>query len=259
MSIHPTAIVDPAAHISESADIGPYCIIGPHVEIEADCELHGHVIVQGHTHIGRGNRIFHHSAIGNPPQDIKYAGEPTAVEIGEGNIIREFVTVNCGTIHGGGTTRIGSGCFIMAYCHIAHDCVLENNVIMANCATLAGHVHIAERVNFGGLAAVHQFARIGRLAFIGGGAMVRRDVPPFVIARGDRARIVGLNRVGLERNGFSPDRIEKIEYIYRLLWKNDCDSGIPELEQDFASDEDAQEIFAFIKGTRIGISPPRED
>jgi len=259
MSIHPTAIVDAGARIHESVNIGPYCIIGSNVVIESDCELHGHVIVQGRTHIGCGNQIFHHAVIGNPPQDIKYAGEPTAVEIGTGNIIREFVTVNCGTLNGGGVTRIADRCFIMAYCHIAHDCLVKDNVIMANCATLAGHVHVAEHVNFGGLAAVHQFARIGRLAFIGGGAMVRRDVPPFVIARGDRARLAGLNRVGLERNGFAPERIEKIENIYQILWKHGWESGAPRLLQDFGTDEDAQEILAFIKDTRLGICPPRED
>jgi len=259
MAIHPTAIIDPSASIGTGCDIGPYSVIGPEVRIARDCRIESHVVIEGPSVIGEGNSISHHAVIGTAPQDVKFKGGESRLEIGNGNVIREFATVNRGTPRGGGVTVIGDNCFLMAYIHVAHDCKLGDRVIMANCATLAGHVKVCDGANFGGLAAVHQYAHVGRMAFIGGGAMVRRDVPPFVIARGDRARLVGINRVGLERALFDDQRIEDIESIYRLLWKHGWQAGIERLEGEFADNEDAKLIREFLADTELGLCAPRED
>ncbi|MDD3845832.1 MAG: acyl-ACP--UDP-N-acetylglucosamine O-acyltransferase [Syntrophorhabdaceae bacterium] len=218
--IHPTAIVDRNAQIAEDVEIGPYCIIEGGAEIAAGSRLESHVVVQGNTAIGEGCIVSPFASIGGPPQDIGYKYEPTRVVIGRNNTIKEYVTINRGTAKGGGVTRIGDNNFIMAYAHIAHDCKVGNHIIMANGATLAGHVEVSDFVIFSGLCAVHQFCRVGKYAFISGLTGIPKDVPPFVIAAGDRAKLYGLNLVGLERRNFSKDELTKLKRAYRLLFRS---------------------------------------
>jgi UDP-N-acetylglucosamine acyltransferase len=221
--IHPTAIVDPKAHIDATTEIGPYSLIGPDVTVGARCKIGPHVVVQGHTTIGCDNTIFQFASIGAAPQDKKYAGEATRLEIGERNTIREFVTVNLGTLQDGGVTRIGDDNWIMAYVHIAHDCQLGNHITMSNNATLAGHVNLGDWVVMGGFTTVHQFCHIGAYAMTAFTAAVAQDVPPFVTAAGNRAAPVGINSVGLQRRGFSSEQIMAIKRGYKLIYR----SGLP--------------------------------
>lgn len=218
--IHRTAIIHDGAHIEENVYIGPYCIIDKDVTIRKGTSLHSHVVIQGKTEIGQNCTISPFASIGSPPQDITYHGEEASVVIGNNNSIKEYVTINRGTPHGGGVTSIGNNNFIMAYSHIAHDCKVGNNVIMANCATLAGHVVVEDYVNLAGLCAVHQFCRIGKHAFISGLTGIPKDVPPFMIAAGDRAKLYGLNIVGLGRRGFSKDDIAILKKAYRILFRS---------------------------------------
>ncbi len=218
--IHPTAVIHKKAKIDKSVEIGPYCTVDEHVKIKKGTKLISHVAVQGWTEIGENCTISPFASVGGPPQDITYKNEETRVIIGKNNTIREYVTINRGTEHGNGVTTVGDNNFIMAYAHIAHDCIVGNNIIMANGATLAGHVEIADFVIFGGLCAVHQFCRIGQYAFISGLTGVPNDVPPFVIAAGNRAKLYGLNVVGLERRGFSKEEISKLKKAYKLLFRS---------------------------------------
>jgi UDP-N-acetylglucosamine acyltransferase len=216
--IHPTAIVAPGAHIPASCIIGPYSTIGPNVVLGEDCELISHVVLDGHLTLGSGNRIFSFACLGVPPQDLKYAGEPTRLEIGDNNTIRESVTISRGTVGGGGITRLGSGCLIMAYAHIGHDCSIGDGCILANSATLAGHVTVEDYAVVGALCPVHQFCRIGRYAFIGGGTTITQDVLPYSLTSIERNNhAYGLNKVGLERRGFTPAQIKQLRQAYRLL------------------------------------------
>lgn len=218
MSIHPTAIVAAGAVIPKSCTIGPFCTIGANVVLGEDCELVSHVVLDGHLTIGKGNRIFSFACLGIAPQDLKYAGEPTRLEIGDGNSIREYVTISRGTIGGGGITRVGDGCLIMAYTHIGHDSVIGNNCILANSATLAGHVIVEDYAVVGALCPVHQFCRIGKYAYIGGGTTITQDVLPYsltCIERNNHA--YGLNKVGLERRGFTSQQLKELRAAYRLL------------------------------------------
>src|SRR5262249_36698957 len=218
MSIHSTAIVDASAKIPASCKVGPYCTVGSDVEIGENCELISHIVIEGPTKIGVRNRFFPFCSIGLAPQDISYKGEPTRLEIGDDNVIREFVTINRGTVKGGGLTRIGNHTLIMAYTHIAHDCSIGNHVIMANAATLGGHVIVEDWATVGALCPVHHFVRIGAHAFIGGGTTVTRDVLPFSKTAAERGtHAYGLNAVGLERRGFSKERIRKIHHAYKVL------------------------------------------
>jgi UDP-N-acetylglucosamine acyltransferase len=216
--VHPTAIVAAGAHIPTSCSIGPYCTIGPDVILGEDCELISHVILDGHLTIGAGNRIFPFACIGIPPQDLKYAGEPTRSSIGDLNTIREYVTISRGTSAGGGTTTVGNGCLIMAYAHIGHDSHIGNGCILANAATLAGHVIVEDYAVVGALCPVHQFCRIGQYAYIGGGTTITQDVLPYSLTSIERNNhAYGLNKVGLERRGFSPSQLKALRQAYRLL------------------------------------------
>ena len=217
--IHPTALVDPKAELHSSVQVGPYAIIGAHVRIGAGTTIGAHCVIEGHTAIGTDNRIFQFASIGAPPQDKKYAGEPTRLEIGAGNTIREFVTINTGTVQDEGLTRIGHDCWIMAYVHIAHDCRLGDHIILANAVQLAGHVHLGDWVFLGGLTGVHQFGRVGAHAMTAFQTRLAQDVPPFVTAGGNPAEAQSINAEGLKRRGFSPERITLIKQMYRLLYR----------------------------------------
>lgn len=217
--IHPTAIIDPGARLADDVEVGPYTVIGPDVEVGPGCRIGPHVVLRGPTSIGRDNRIFQFASLGDRPQDKKYAGEPTRLEIGDGNTIREFVTINRGTAQDLGYTRIGNHNWIMAYVHIAHDCVLGDDIVMANNASLAGHVSIADHAILGGFAMVHQFCKIGAHAFLQFAAGVTRDVPPFVMAAEKPARPRGLNVEGLRRRGYTGERIAQLKEAYRLLYR----------------------------------------
>ena len=220
--IHSTAIVDPAAKIAEGCQIGPYCIVGPDVTLAEGVELRSHVVVEGRTTIGARTRIFPFSSIGQIPQDLKYRGEAAELRIGADNIIREHVTMNIGTEGGGMLTEVGDGCLFMIGAHVAHDCRIGNRVIMANNATLGGHVTVEDHAIIGGLAAVHQFVRIGRNAMVGGMTGVEHDVIPYAMAFGDRARLQGLNVVGLKRHGFDRSEIQALTAAYRMLFSDDA-------------------------------------
>ena len=218
-AIHPTALVDPKAQLDSSVSVGPYAVIGPHVRIGAGTTVGAHCVIEGHTTIGQDNRIFQFASVGAQPQDKKYAGEPTRLEIGDGNTIREFVTINTGTVQDEGLTRIGHDCWIMAYVHIAHDCRLGDHIILANAVQLAGHVHLGDWVFLGGLTGVHQFGRVGAHAMTAFHTRLAQDVPPFVTAGGNPAEAQSINAEGLKRRGFSPERITLIKQMYRLLYR----------------------------------------
>ena len=215
--IHPTAIIDPQAQIDSGVEVGPFAVIGPHVRIGSGTTVGPHAVIDGWTEIGPDNRIFQFAAVGGIPQDLKYRGEETWLRIGSGNIIREFATLQPGTVTGIGETVIGNGNMFMAYCHVAHDCIVGNRVIMANGSTLAGHVQVVVFAILCGLSDVHQFTRVGESAMLSGGAMVGQDVPPYTIAAGDRARMRGLNLVGLRRRGFSEEVISQLKKAYKIL------------------------------------------
>lgn len=216
--IHPSAIVEPGARLGDGARVGPYCVVGANVELGERVELVSHVVVAGHTSIGAETKIYPFASLGHPPQDLKYKGEPTRLVVGHHNVIREHVTMNPGTAGGGAVTRVGSHGLYMVGVHIAHDCEVGDYVVMANNATLGGHVHVGDYAVLGGMCAVHQFVRIGRYAMIGGMSGVENDVIPYGSVMGDRARLSGLNIVGLKRRGFSREDIHNLRTAYRLLF-----------------------------------------
>ncbi|MDB5824433.1 MAG: acyl-[acyl-carrier-protein]--UDP-N-acetylglucosamine O-acyltransferase [Herminiimonas sp.] len=218
--IHPTAIIDSKAAIDATVEIGPYAVVGPHVTIGAGTVIGPHVVIDGHTSIGRDNRFFQFSSIGAPPQDKKYAGEPTRLEIGDRNTVREFCTFNTGTVQDAGVTRLGNDNLILAYVHLAHDCQVGNHTIFSNNATLAGHVHIGDHAILSGFAAIHQFCRIGAHAFIGMNTSLTQDVPPFVLVAGNPAGAHGINIEGLKRRGFSRERISALRDAYKSIYKS---------------------------------------
>ncbi len=218
--IHPTAIIDPAAELDEGVEVGPYAIIGPRVQIGGGSSVGSHVVLRGPTSIGRDNRIFQFASVGEDPQDKKYAGEETRLEIGDRNVIREFVTLHRGTAQDAGVTRIGNDNLFMAYVHVAHDCQIGDHVIMSNAASLAGHVLVGEWAILGGFAIVHQFCRIGAHCLAGGGSVVLQDIPPFILVSGHPARPRGINFEGLRRRNFEPEAIAAIKQAYRLLYKS---------------------------------------
>jgi UDP-N-acetylglucosamine acyltransferase len=216
--IHPTAIVAAGAQIPASCTVGPFCTVGANVVLGEDCELVSHVVLDGHLTMGRGNRVFSFACLGVAPQDLKYAGEPTRLEIGDNNTIREYVTISRGTVGGGGLTRIASDCLIMAYTHIGHDSQIGNGCILANAATLAGHVIVEDFASVGALCPVHQFCRIGRYAYIGGGTTITQDVLPYSLTSIERNNhAYGLNKVGLERKGFTVEQLKELRVAYRTL------------------------------------------
>jgi UDP-N-acetylglucosamine acyltransferase len=217
--IHPTAIIDTKAEIGDGVEIGPYAIVGPNVKIGARTKVGAHSVLEGHTTIGVENKIGHFASVGGAPQDMKYRNEPTQLVIGDRNMIREFTTLHTGTVQDTGITRIGNDNWIMAYVHIAHDCVIGNNTIFSNNAQIAGHVHVEDWAILGGMCGVHQFVRIGAHAMVGGASRLVQDVPPFVIAAGDPVEPHGINSEGLKRRGFSLESIAELRQAYKILYK----------------------------------------
>ena len=218
-AVHPTALVDPRAELHESVRVGAFSIVGPHVRVGAGCEIGPHCVLEGHTTLGENNHVFQFASLGAAPQDKKYGGEPTRLEIGSGNTIREFVTINTGTVQDAGITRLGDDNWIMAYVHIAHDCQLGSHLILANAVQLAGHVHLGDWVFLGGLTGVHQFVRVGAHAMTAFQTRLAQDVPPFVTAGGSPAEAQNINAEGLRRRGYSAERIAVIKQMYRLLYR----------------------------------------
>ena len=247
--IHPTAIVAPGALLSQGVVIGPYCVVGEHVVLGAGVTLRSHAVVEGHTTIGEGTRIFPFASIGLEPQDLKYRGEKSALVIGRKNTIREYVTMNPGTEGGGLVTRIGDNCLFMVGVHVAHDCQIGNQVIMANNATLAGHVAVEDYAVLGGLCAVHQYVRIGKHAMIGGMSGVERDVIPYGQVMGDRARLCGLNIIGMQRRGFSREEIQELRNAYQVLFFSDgtLSDRVSETAERFSGVGPVDEIIDFIR------------
>ncbi|MCK6419919.1 MAG: acyl-ACP--UDP-N-acetylglucosamine O-acyltransferase [Aquabacterium sp.] len=217
--IHATAIVDPEAELADDVEVAAYAVIGAHVRVGAGTRIGAHCVIEGHTTIGRENRIFQFASIGAAPQDKKYAGEPTRLEIGHGNTIREFCTINTGTAQDEGVTRLGDDNWIMAYVHIAHDCRIGSHTIIANATQLGGHVHLGDWAFLGGLSGVHQFVRVGAHAMTGFQTRLAQDLPPFVTAAGNPAQATGINAEGLRRRGYSPERIARVKQMHRILYR----------------------------------------
>ena len=255
MSIHPQAIIDPSAKIGKNVKIGPWTIVGPEVEIGDDTEIMSHVVIKGPTKIGKSNRIFQFSSVGEECQDKKFAGERTFLEIGDNNIIRESCTIHRGTTQDQGLTKIGSGNLFMAYVHVAHDCVIGNDSIFANATTLAGHVHVADNVILGGGTMVHQFCKIGVHSMSAGGSIVLRDIPAYVMASGQSASAHGLNTEGLKRRGFSPEIILSLKRAYKVVYRQGLKlSDALETLSEVASNTPEIAIFTdSIKNSNRGI------
>lgn len=255
MRIHPSAVIRPGARLGSGVEIGPYSTIGDHVSIGRDSVIGAHVVIEGHTNIGERNRIYHFSSIGTPPQDIGYRGEDTGLEIGNDNVIREYVTVNRATTKEEWKTVIGNGNYIMAYAHIAHDSCLGNNVIMSNVATLGGHITIGDHAVVGGLVAVHQFVRIGAYAFVGGKSGIDRDVPPFMISAGPRAKLYGVNRKGLHREGFPKETVDGLKKAYRIIWRENSkfSDGIKQVRSEIDPFPELDMLLNFLDGSKRGI------
>lgn len=249
--IHATALVDPGAELDSSVTVGAYTLIGPHVKVGAGTTIGAHCVVEGRTTIGRDNRIFQFNSIGAIPQDKKYAGEPTELIIGDRNTIREFCTFNLGVPGAGGVTRVGNDNWIMAYTHIAHDCIVDNHTTLANNTTLAGHVHLADWVTVGGLTGIHQFVSVGAHAMVGFASAVSQDVPPFMLVDGNPLAVRGFNVVGLRRRGFTPERVAAVKQMHKLLYRQgltleQARSGIDALAQgvpDAAADVEMMSRF----------------
>lgn len=248
MQVHPTAVISPGARIGANVKIGPYSVIGEHVVLHDDVELVSHVAVDGRTEVGARTRIFPFSSIGHQPQDLKYKGEPSTLIIGQDCVIRENVTINPGTAGGNMTTTIGNNCLIMASAHVAHDCIVGNNVVLANYVGLAGHSMIGDYVRFGGMCAVHQFVRIGAHAFIGAQSMIDGDVIPYGMAVGNRARLAGLNLVGLKRRGFDRESIHTLRAAYRMIFSSEgtLRERVDDAAQLFKDEPLVQDVVGFI-------------
>ncbi len=254
-SIHPTAIVNANAVIGPGCTIGPYCVVGADVTLGPGVSLDSHVVVEGRTVIGRDTRIFPFVSIGLAPQDLKYADEPTSTEIGERNQIREFVTVHRGTVGGGGVTRIGDDNLLMAQAHVAHDCQLGSGIIMANAATLAGHVEIDDRASIGAYSGVHQFCRIGLEAFVGGYSVVVKDAMPYATIQGNHAKCYGLNTLGMKRRGYSRDAIEKLSRAFHLLLaaKLNTTQAIERIRSEIVGSAEVERLVKFILSSKRGV------
>jgi UDP-N-acetylglucosamine acyltransferase len=254
--IHSTAIVHSAARIDQEVEIGPYAVIGEHVSIAAGTNVGPHAVIEGWTEIGRDNRIFQFASVGAIPQDLKFHGEQSYLRIGDRNTFREFVTIHRGTEGGGGETVIGNDNLFMAYSHVAHDCRVGNRVILANCATLAGHVTVDDDAILGGLSGVHQFSRIGCHVMISGGAIVTQDIPPYTIAQGDRAKTVGINVVGLKRRGFSEAAIRSIKQAYKLMFRSGLrmEEALGQISSDLGESPELTVFLDFIRNSQRGIA-----
>lgn len=255
VEIHPTAIVDSSVEIEGDVFIGPYCIIGKGARIKRGVRLLSNVIIEGKVEIGEDTTVYPFTSIGLPPQDLKYHGEDTGVIIGNRNIIREYITIHRASVGGDGFTVIGNNNFLMAYVHIAHDCRIGNNIIMANAATLAGHVRVEDHAVIGGLVAVHQFTRIGAYAMVGGFSGIGQDIPPYMIASGARARLFGLNTVGLKRQGFSDETISELKKAYKILFreKRTLKDAIKKVQEELPYSEEIRHLIEFIEQNKRGI------
>ena len=259
--IHKTAIVDVKAKISDNVKIGPYCLIGPEVEIGADTILHSHVNIVGNTKIGKNNQIYPFSSIGTPPQDLKYKGEKNSLIIGNNNKFREYVNINPGTEQGGGITRVGDNNLFMVYCHIAHDCLISDNIVLANNVQVGGHVTIQNNAIVGGSCAIHQFSRIGEAAMVGGMTGVLSDVIPFGLSMGNRNNLMGLNLIGLRRSKVSNENIKKIQLAYEIIFKTPSfRENIEGLNNDLKNNEFIKKILNFINSDKkrpISLPPSK--
>ncbi|KKJ77541.1 UDP-N-acetylglucosamine acyltransferase [Kiloniella litopenaei] len=248
VTIHSTAIIEDGAIVHETAEIGPYCIVGSNVKLDENVVLHSHVVVAGNTSIGEGTVIFPFASIGHQPQDLKFDGEKSELIIGKNNRIREHVTINPGTTGGGLVTKIGDNCLLMMSAHVAHDCIIGNNVILVNNATLGGHVEVDDFAIIGGLSAVHQFVRIGRNAMIGGMSGVENDVIPFGMVMGERARLSGLNLVGMKRHGLPRDDISSLQSVFKMLFSEEgtLSERLEKAKKTYSDNPTAKEVLDFI-------------
>ncbi|MEW8028644.1 MAG: acyl-ACP--UDP-N-acetylglucosamine O-acyltransferase [Candidatus Thiodiazotropha sp.] len=253
--IDPHAVIDPDAELDEGVSVGPFSIIGAGVKIAAGTEIGPHVVIKGPTQIGRDNRIYQFASVGEDPQDMKYAGEPTTLEIGDRNVIREFATLHRGTVQDKGVTRIGNDNLLMAYIHVAHDCVLEDHIIMANAASLGGHVKIGRHAILGGFTKVHQFCRVGAHSFSGMGSAISMDLPPYVMASGQPAKPHGINREGLSRRGFSSESIQQIKRAYKLIYlsKKRLDEAWEVIDEMLSETPELEVLCDFLKHKGRGI------
>jgi UDP-N-acetylglucosamine acyltransferase len=253
--VHPTAVIHPRARVGEDCYVGPYCVIGEHVSLGPRCRLLSHVVIDGHTRLGADNEIFPFASIGLKTQDLKWKGGITRTEIGDHNTFRESVTVNSAT-GDGETTIVGSHNHILAYCHVAHNCVLGNHIIMSNVATLAGHVTVEDHAVIGGLVAVHQFCRIGRMSMIGGCSKVVQDVPPFMMADGNPAETRTINKVGLERNAVSDESHAALRQAFKILFREGLtiSNALKQIEKKLASVAEVRELVEFVRLSERGIS-----
>jgi len=253
--IHPTAVIHPKAGIDGDVEIGPFCVIGEHVQLHRGVQIASHVVIEGWTEIGEGCHIFQFASIGSIPQDLKFKGEKSNVVIGKENTIRECVTVHRGTEPGGGVTKIGDHNLLMAYVHVAHDCQIGNHVILANAATLAGHITVQDHAVIGGLTGMHQFVRIGRHAIIGGASAVAQDIPPFVSAVGNRAKLYGLNTVGLKRHGFTDEQLASLKTAYKIIFRSKLSmkEAVENIRKELADSPEAQELATFVETSERGV------
>ncbi len=256
MAIHPTAIVDPGARLGPGCEIGPFAVVGPAVTLGEGCSVGAHAVVTGRTSMGKGNRVFPHAVVGEIPQDLKYRGEDTRLEIGDRNTFREFSTVNLGTAGGGGVTRIGGGGLFMAYSHVGHDCDVGDGAIVANGVALAGHIVIEDHVHVGGLAAAHQFVRMGRLSFVSGLTGVAMDVAPYCTVSGARAELAGLNVVGLQRAGMGEEQVTRVKQLYKIFFR----SGLPaaealaQIRAELGGHPEVDHFVTFVEGSKRGVT-----
>ena len=252
--IHPTAVIDAGAEIGADCEIGPYCVIGAGVVLGDGCWLQHHVSLTGPSRFGKANRFYAFCSLGQQSQDLKYAGEPTHLEVGDENTFREFVTINRGTAPGA-FTRVGSRGNFLAYCHIAHDCTVGDDVIFSNNGTLAGHVIVEDHVILGGLTAVHQFCRLGRHAMTGGCSKIVQDVPPYMIADGNPARVRGINKVGMERYGHGPDTLRAMKESYRFLYRSDLNvaQAVERMRAELPDIPEIEHLIAFVTQSARGI------
>jgi UDP-N-acetylglucosamine acyltransferase len=255
MNIHPTAIISPDATLAEGVDVGPYSIIGPDCHIGTNTIIGPHVVVEAHTDIGDGCRISQFASLGGAPQDLKFRGEKTRVVIGNYNTIREYVTINRATTADIGVTIIGDHNLLMAYCHVAHNCKLGDHIVMANAANLAGHIHVEDFAIIGGLSGVHQFTRIGAHCIIGGASAVTKDVPPFVMASGNFAKLYGLNLIGLKRRGFTDETLQALREAYRIVFRSSMllSAAIQKVEQEVEDLPEIRQFLDFIRKSERGI------
>jgi UDP-N-acetylglucosamine acyltransferase len=253
--IHPTAIISPGAEIADDTSVGPFCIIHDKVHIKKGTRLMSNILIEGSTEIGENCTIYPFTSIGLPPQDLKYKGEQTGVRIGNNNTIREYCTIHRASVSGDGITSIGDQNFLMAYVHVAHDCKIGNSVIMANVATLAGHVSIEDHAVIGGLVAIHQFTRVGAYSMVGGFSGVGQDIPPYMIASGARVKLFGLNTVGLKRHGFSDATVNELKKAYKILFreKRTLKDAIKKIQEDLPFTDEIRHLIEFIQKNKRGI------